>query len=146
MIRPATPDDIGQIAVLGERFIRESHYGQLIRNNPDALRSVAEMLIREEHGLLLVDEFYGEIAGMIGMIATIHPTSWESMASELFWYVPPEVRGGGLKLLFSAERWAWANGIRKCLMVSPNDERVAALYRRLGYVELETSFIKDLAA
>lgn len=143
MIRSATPDDIDQIAVLGERFIRESHYGRLIGLNPEALRSVAEMLIREDHGLLLVDEFYGELAGMIGMIATIHPTSWEPVASELFWYVPPEVRGGGIKLLFAAENWARENGMSRCIMVSPN-ERVSALYIRLGYDELETQFIKEL--
>jgi len=143
MIREATPDDIDQIAVLGERFIRESHYRQLIGINPEALRSVAEMLIREEHGLLLVDEFYGELAGMIGMIATVHPTSWEPVASELFWYVQPEVRGGGLKLLFAAEIWACETGCRRCIMVSPN-ERVAAIYERLGYELLETQYIKEL--
>lgn len=144
MIRLATPDDIDQIAVLGERFITESHYRRLIGINPDALRSVAEMLIREDHGLLLVDEFYGELAGMIGMIATIHPTSWEPVASELFWYVPPEARGCGLKLLYAAERWARKSDLKRCIMVSPN-ERVATLYRRLGYDELETQFIKDIS-
>lgn len=146
MIRLATPDDIDQIAVLGERFIRESHYGRLIGINPDALRSVAEMLIRESHGFLAVDEFYGEIAGMIGMIATIHPTSWEPVASELFWYVPPEARGpgiGGVKLLFAAENWARENGMVRCIMVSP-DDRVSKFYHRLGYDQLETQFIKTL--
>jgi GNAT superfamily N-acetyltransferase len=143
VIRPARPDDIDQIAVLGERFISESHYRRLIGINPKALRSVAEMLIAKDHGLLLVDEFYGELAGMIGMIATIHPTSWEPVASELFWYVPPEARGGGLKLLFAAERWAREFGCARCIMIAPN-ERVSALYIRLGYDELETQFIKDL--
>ncbi len=143
MIRAATPEDIDQIAVLGERFIAESHYHRLIGINPDALRSVAEMLIREDHGLLLVDEFYGELAGMIGMLATVHPTSWEPVAAELFWYVPPEARGGGLKLLFAAENWARENGLKRCIMIAPN-ERVSALYIRLGYDELETQFIKDL--
>lgn len=143
MIRLATPEDIDQIAVLGERFISESHYYRLIGINPDALRSVAEMLIAEDNGLLLVDEFYGELAGMIGMIATIHPTSWEPVASELFWYVPPEARGGGIKLLFAAERWAREFGCKRCIMVSPND-RVGLLYERLGYELLETQYIKVL--
>lgn len=145
MIRPATLDDVDQIAVLGERFISESHYHRLIGINPDALRSVADMLIREDHGLLLVDEFYGELAGMIGCIATIHPTSWEPVMSELFWYVPPEARGGGLKLLFRAERWAVAHGCKRSIMVSPN-ARVAAIYERFGYELLETQYIKELAA
>lgn len=143
MIREATLDDIGQIAVLGERFIQESHYHRLIGINPDALRSVAETLIAEDHGLLLVDEFYGELAGMIGMLATIHPTSWEPVASELFWYVPPEARGGGLKLLFAGERWARESGCKRCIMVSPN-ERVGTLYERLGYEFLETQYVKAL--
>jgi hypothetical protein len=48
-------------------------------------------------------------------------------------------------LLFAAERWARENNIRRCIMIAPN-ERVASVYRRLGYELLETQYIKDLAA
>ena len=33
--------------------------------------------------------------------------------------------------------------MKRCIMIAPN-ERVAALYRRLGYEYLETQYVKEL--
>ncbi|HTD74553.1 MAG TPA: GNAT family N-acetyltransferase [Steroidobacteraceae bacterium] len=143
MIREATPDDIDQIAVLGERELLESHYGNFLALNRKAMKALALMLIEEPHGLLLVDEFYGELAGMLGVVATIHPYSGESILSQWFWYCAPEARGGGVKLFLAAEKWAQENGVIHSVMGAPN-ERVAKFYMRMGYVPLETHFIKTL--
>jgi GNAT superfamily N-acetyltransferase len=143
MIRAATPADIPRLVHLGTRFMRESRYGRHLTVNPDAMAALARGLIEAEHGLVLVDEQAGEVVGMIGVIATHHPHSGDPVMSELFWYVLPRARGGGVKLLLAAEAWARENGIRKSLVVSPNDT-VAALYERLGYEPLERQFIKTL--
>lgn len=143
MIRAATLDDIDQIAVLGERELLESHYGHFFALNGQARIDLARKLIEEPHGLLLVDEFYGELAGMIGVIATLHPYSGESVLSQWFWYCAPEARGGGVKMFMAAENWARENGVVLSVMGAPN-ERVARFYERMGYVPLETNFIKKL--
>jgi GNAT superfamily N-acetyltransferase len=143
VIRLATPDDIDQIAVLGERELTESHYGHFLALNRKAMAALALMLIEEPHGLLLVDEFYGELAGMIGVIATIHPYSGESVLSELFWYCAPEARGGGVKLFLAAEKWGRENGVVHSIMGAP-DERVAQFYTRMGYAPFDMNYIKKL--
>ncbi len=143
MIRAAAPADIPRLVELGVRFMRESRYGQHLAVNPEAMEHLAAGLIEAPHGLVLVDEAHGEITGMIGVIATHHPHSGDPVMSELFWYVKPRARGGGVRLLLAAEDWARAGGITKSIVVSPN-KTVSALYERLGYAPLEQQFIKDL--
>ncbi len=143
MIRPATHRDIPRLVELGVRFMRESGYAKHLAINEDAQANLAADLIEAPHGLVLVDEQDGDITGMIGVIATLHPHSGDSVMSELFWYVLPRARGGGVRLLLAAEDWARANGISKSLVVSPK-QSVSDLYRRLGYTRLEEQFIKAL--
>lgn len=143
MIRPATHDDVPALVELGIRFMRESGYSRSLTINPEAQAGLAAMLIEAPNGLVLADEREGEITGMIGVIATQHPHSGDPVMSELFWYVMPRARGGGVRLLAAAEDWARSHGIRKSIVVSPN-RQVSALYKRLGYAPLELQFIKDL--
>ena len=145
MIRAATPDDIPRLVELGTRFMRESGYARHLTINGEAMAELAATLIEAEHGLLLVDDRGGEITGMIGVIATHHPHSGDPVMSELFWYVLPRARGGGARLLLTAEAWARSHGITKSLTVAPAaNGAVAGLYERLGYRPLETQFIKTL--
>lgn len=100
-------------------------------------------LIDLPHALLLVSEGPSGVGGMIGMIATMHPMSGEPVMSELFWYVTPDQRGQGLRLLRAAEAWGAGHGIKKSIMISPN-KRISKLYRRKGYSMLETQYVKEL--
>jgi GNAT superfamily N-acetyltransferase len=143
MIRTAIPEDIPRLVELGLRFMHESGYSQRLGVNPEAQANLAAMLIEAPNGLVLVEERGGEITGMIGVIATVHPHSGDAVMSELFWYVLPRARGGGVRLLLAAEDWARSLGIAKSIVVSPN-KAVSALYKRLGYQPLELQFIKDL--
>jgi GNAT superfamily N-acetyltransferase len=65
------------------------------------------------------------------------------MAFEVVWWVEPEARGDGVRLLRAAEDWAIEQGIGKMQMVAPN-ERVGALYERMGYLPVETSYQRTL--
>lgn len=143
MIREATDTDIDALVDLGCQFMVESGYARHLAINPHAQATLAKMLIDSPNGLVLVDERGGRIVGMIGIIATFHPHSGDPVMSELFWYVDPGHRGVGIKLLRKAEIWGQDNGIAKSITVAPND-KVCALYERLGYEKLETQYIKTL--
>jgi len=143
MIRKATIADIPCLVALGISFMRESQYSTHLTINRQAQAKLALMLIRVNHGLLLVDDRNGEIVGMIGVLATLHPHSDDAVMSELFWYVKPSHRGSGVRLLMAAEKWARAHGIRKSIVVSPSTA-VSNFYLRMGYERLEEQFIKDL--
>ena len=143
MIRTATIADIPDCVELAVRFMNESAYGQHLAINKQAMAKLGLMLIRAPNGTMLVEERAGCIVGMIGVIATEHPHSGEPVMSELCWYVEPDARGTGVRLLLAAENWGRDLGVTKSIVVSPN-EAVSALYERLGYQPLERQFIKDL--
>lgn len=143
MIRPATRADVPDIVDLGERHLRDSHYAEFIEPDREHMAAFARMLIDVPCALLLVAEQGGRIIGSIGVMATPHPYSGAPVMSEMFWYVAPEARGDGVRLLKAAEAWGRSVGARHVIMIAP-DSRVSAFFQRLGYARLEEQFIKAL--
>ena len=73
--------------------------------------------------------------------------SGDLIATEFFWFVRAEVRGQGLKLYYAFEAWARARHCAQIRMVHLLDlmpERLAKVYRRLGYEPAETHYVKEL--
>lgn len=143
MIRPATRADIPEIVDLGVRHLRDSHYAEFVEPDRAHMAAFARMLIEAPCALLLVAEKDGRIIGTIGMMATPHPYSGQPVLSEMFWYVAPEARGSGVRLLRAAETWGREIGARHIIMIAP-DSRVSSFFQRLGYARLEEQFIKAL--
>jgi GNAT superfamily N-acetyltransferase len=143
MIRPATRADIPDIVDLGVRHLRDSHYAAFIEPDRDHMAAFARMLIDAPCALLLVAEQAGAVIGAIGVMATPHPYSGQPVMSEMFWYVAPEARGSGVKLLKAAEVWGRQIGVRHSIMIAP-DSRVSTFLQRMGYARLEEQFIKAL--
>ena len=139
MTREATKADIQKIVDMGARFIGETGYKTQIPQNPVKMRCLVEQLIDAENGLLLVHERNGAVDGMIGVMAFEHPMSGEMVASEMFWWVEPEARGSGVKLLRLAEAWAHTRGATKMMMIAPTD-KVGEFYERVGYERVETTY------
>ena len=142
MIRPALASDLDAIVAMGARFITETPY-RWIALNPAQLRETAGWLLSSPDRVILVSERGGALVGMIGLACYPHPFSGERIAGELFWWVEPEHRGGGVRLLKAAEVWAKAAGARRLQMVAPSPA-VADMYRRLGFAEVEQNFDREL--
>jgi GNAT superfamily N-acetyltransferase len=128
---------------MGARFISETDYAGIISVNPDRLSASVKAVADNPDGVILVSGSDATITGMIAMLAYDHPFSGERMAFEVVWWVEPEARGDGVRLLRAAEDWAIEQGIGKMQMVAPN-ERVGALYERMGYLPVETSYQRSL--
>jgi len=143
VIREAVANDVPRLVEMGRRHIEGSRYGRFIDCDSEAMAATARMLIDSPDGLVLVAERDGEVVGMIGTIATLHPYSGRPVMAELFWWVEPDRRGCGARLLRMAEDWARRHGVGHSVMVSPSPE-VSAFYRRVGYELLEEQFIKAL--
>ena len=76
------------------------------------------------------------------------PNTGEMLATEFFWFVNPESRGSGLKLLKVFEKWAKEKGCKKVIMVHLSDsmpEKIRNIYLRFGYKVAETHYIKEVA-
>lgn len=143
MIRRAELEDIPRIVEMGQRF-RELIYRDLLADNPAQMRAISERLISGDDSIILVVEKFDRVVGMIGMMLFDHPLSAERVAGEVAWWIEPEDRGDGLRLLLAAERWASDNGAAKIQMIAPN-ERVGQVYCRLGYTQMEIGFQKNVA-
>ena len=128
---------------MGTRWVHEGPYAAHITPRPEPMAKLAPLLIEADHGMVWVSECDGAIVGMLGVVGTFHPYSGEPVMSEMFWYVEPEHRGQGVRLLKIAEDWARANGIADSIMISPS-EKVSNFYEKLGYRLLETQYIKRL--
>src|SRR3990167_9785607 len=105
MIRAAVKADIGVIIEMGRRFAGEMYAGHIEIDDVRTAAVLDDLLDREDR-LLLVHEADGHVDGMLGAFLFDHPFSGELVAGELFWWVEPERRGAGVKLLRAMEKWA----------------------------------------
>lgn len=141
-VRPAVAADVPRIVEMGVRFVAESEYWKLGTANPDKIAVLALSLI--ESGGLFVAEDASGIVGMLGGCLMDHPMLDSLVASELAWWVEPDHRGtAGARLLSAFAAWARERGANALHMVAPN-VRVAMHYKRLGYFEMETSFMRRI--
>jgi len=141
MIRQATASDVPRLVEMGRRFRSETGYARVLAENPQKMTELATQLA--SLGCLLVSERGGELVGMLGYFVYPHFISGEQTAGEVFWWVEPECRGEGVKLLREAEKRARESGAEKMQMIAPTD-RVANLYKRLGYEFVEASYQRSL--
>jgi GNAT superfamily N-acetyltransferase len=105
--------------------------------------------IKSQNGItiLLMDDYYvaGGIAGLVqewGFNRDI------KLAVELFYWVDEKYRGrNSVKLLMLYEKYAKALGANSSMMVTVNthlQDKVGAMYERMGYTEYERFYIKNL--
>lgn len=134
-VREATVDDIPRLVQMGQRFRLETGYASRIAENTGQMSALSERLIAGEDGLLLVSDREGIVTGMLGVLVFPHHLSGALVAGELFFWVEPDHRGHGVRLLKQAETWARANGATAFHMMAPSPE-VERLYQRLGYTVL----------
>ena len=138
-VRRATEADVVVAADMGERFIGSTPYQQQVAYDHPRAEQFVRWLVSYAQGIMLVLEVDGAPKGMLGAIITDHPFSSTKIALELFWWVEPESRGGGLRLLREFQRWGKSMGADRLNMVSPN-ERVAHVYERLGFGLVESMY------
>lgn len=143
LIRRATADDTVRLIEMGQNFVEGTDYKVLISVKPERLADTIASVLGNPDGVVLVSGSDATLTGMIAMLAYDHPFSGERTAFEIVWWVEPEARGDGIRLLRAAEAWAREQGATAVQMVAPND-RVGALYQRLGYAPVETSFQRSL--
>lgn len=149
MIREATKEDINQIAHLGREFVETAWEG-IASYNVQGTVEWLEGFIDLPFSVVYVAEVDGEAVGMVaGMVIPLYFNPAHLNAQELFWWVVPEYRKSsiGIKLLKKFEEWAMskkAKTVQMGTVAKINPEKLAAVYKKLGYEESETYYTKVL--
>lgn len=136
IVRDAIEADIPRLVEMGRRFRSETSYSKYLADNPERMAQLGRQLLAKD-GLLLAERD-GAIVGMLGFIVHSHFISGEIAAGEVFWWMEPEFRGDGLKLVDEAKRRARLAGALYLDMIAPS-KRVARLYQHLGYEFVEST-------
>jgi GNAT superfamily N-acetyltransferase len=144
-VRAATPADLPAIMDLGRLFFIEGKLpGRLI---PEVAADNWAKLIASGAGMIFVLCPDTKVEGALGAIAYHDLNDGAVVAAEMFWYVHPDYRGNGLRLVSAFEQWATEQGAERILIAHMRalmPERLKALYSRRGYSEVETFYFKNL--
>jgi GNAT superfamily N-acetyltransferase len=141
MIRDAQLADIPRMVEMGQHFREGTRYDNFLRDNPKKMAELGDLLIAQNG--LLVSERDGKLVGMLGFIRHSHFISGDPFAGEIFWWVEPDKRGEGVKLLVETERRARISGSKYIQMIAPT-KKVAQFYEKMGYEYVEETWQKQL--
>jgi GNAT superfamily N-acetyltransferase len=143
MIRDAINSDVEAIVAMGTRFLTETSYRTSIVGDAQQMTATVRHLLANDEGHVSVSTDGDTLTGMIGLFVFPHPISGRRVATELFWWVNPEHRGHGIRLLKAAEAWARAHGAEVLQMIAPS-AKVERIYQALGFSRLEVTYQREL--
>lgn len=149
MVRPATIADISALMSLGQLFFDESGMAEVMEYDAASAEKTFHALIQVDTAEVFVLEQAGSVVGAIG--GTVTPFYFNNTslcAQEFFWFVHPEYRGtvASAKLVPILEAWARDKGAVVMDMAATvnSPATVLAFYRKRGYLEQETHFMRRL--
>lgn len=145
-VRPVTLAELPICAEKGQAFYKEGNLpGSLI---PEVFVKTWTALFGAGLAHMYVLEIDGEIQGAIGGVVVPDLNDGVLMGNEAFWFVVPEARGQGLRLLDAFEKSVEKAGAKRIGMIhllNLMPDVLAKLYIRKGYKAIETHYIKELA-
>jgi len=147
MITDATKYDLDGIYRCAESFFEYAGYEEKYGLPLDKKSFIKMVIPYVEDGICLLyrDTEYGKIRGGIcGMVVEWGYNNAIKFCYELFYWMDPDVRGQGLKLIKEYEKRVEAAGARS-VMIQPETElteKVGLLYKRRGYQLFERFWIK----
>lgn len=149
-IRNARPSDMKALCRMALSFYAVSCYAQNFKDDIGSFAATVADLATSGTGVVLVAESDGVICGMAGAML-IKPwfSPQHKTGQELFWWVDEDHRKtrAGLSLMKALEAWAIECGCKTfsmCSTANLEPDRLAQLYKRLGYVPQDIFYIKAL--
>lgn len=143
-------DDMTLLAPVIKSWINEGRVNEFgfDLNIPSALDDL-QSLIKLDSKDLLVLEYSNKIVGFMGILFFKSPLGVQWIANEHYWYILPEYRGHGLKLINAARRWAKDKKCSHLILNASNlaselHDKVISIYEKIGMKKFETSYIEQI--
>jgi GNAT superfamily N-acetyltransferase len=144
MIRTVDPNDFEQLLDLIELFFEEDLSSRGLRFDRDKALRDCETAYALDGIVCLVIDNHGTIDGFIAAIVMPRFFLAGQSAQELIWYVRPEARREGIRLLRTFEEVCRMRGCENIMMIGMDGTKAERLYEKLGYNKLESTYIKIL--
>lgn len=137
--------EIGSVA----RFISANGFGsKYVHVNPaHVVKEYTRLADAGMVNVFVLEDNDGNLQGGIGFINCFDFHNGEKIGIETFWYVAPQYRGEGMKLIKTFENKAKELGCVKAAMIHMVDSMPDVLrrvYGRRGYKLIECHYVKDL--
>lgn len=142
-IRPAAVADLPAIVKMGCEFLETTSYKAIATPDPERIFDLIAGMMLNPNNIVLVADKDGVAVGLIAMYIVPNHVTGTLMAGEVVWWVNPDARGCGSKLLAAAEQWAKDQGAEAIHMIAPTD-RVGQYYLAKGYTFVESTYQKAL--
>jgi hypothetical protein len=141
VIRELTVEEVPQCEEIGRLFYAEGTIpGEF---NPEVFNSNWKNLIDNNVGTILGAWKNNRLIGVLGGVLAPDVNDGQLVANEMFWFMLPDSRGGGIRLLKSYMKLMKSRGAKRITMVHLADgmgNRVKKLYTRLGLEPVETHY------
>ena len=144
MIRDITAQDKKQILKLAEMFFKERLEKSGAFFSPKHAAIHFDVFLKTPGLLALCAEEDGEIIGMIVGVSSAIIFTKQLAMQEMVWYVKPDKRKCGLRLLREFERRSTIMNMQQVMMVGMSGDPIIDVYPRLGYTEIQKTFFKRL--
>jgi GNAT superfamily N-acetyltransferase len=145
MIRLLTIHDLPLASQLGPKFYAEGKLpGEFV---PEIFVGTWTALIERGLGFILGLFENSRLCGCIGAAVTKCLNDGKLTANEMFWFVTPEARGGGLRMVDEYEKEAVKRGAVRCsmaLLKGLHPDALGRFYERRGYKAFEIAYSKEL--
>ncbi len=142
VIRQVTESELLEVCCKLSRF---EECTKFVKVNPVIMASTYSKFIRDGVGGIIISLSDNAVSGGLGFIISNDLHSGEKIAVETFWYVLPEFRGIGIKLLDEFEKLAKENSCDNIAMVHLEDsspEVLERLYKKRGYKLVERHYVR----
>jgi GNAT superfamily N-acetyltransferase len=144
-IERATIDEIRPITEMATRFENETSHVKV--DVEHSVKNYTRFYGQGNGGMIALKTDDGGIVGGLGYVIAPDLHFPRILAVETFWFVLPDFRGEGLKLMLEFEKIAEERGCDCTAMIHLSDSHPAALekiYRRKGYELVEKHYVRRL--
>lgn len=138
----ATIEDVSEILEMSMKFMSETNYKEF--SDEGTIKSFIENIIMSPRNekIILLEPSVGFLAGW----SVPFPFGPHLVASEIAWYVYPELRGKEIGTQFLKAFEYWAKEKAGCRMISMVclDDNLSKYYNNNGYKLYERAYLKVL--
>lgn len=147
--RDANQSDTFDVVLLYKQFSKEIPHKAFSKVNTNKTVELISSLIEHENGFVHLATFNDEVVGVLAAVLSELPVNDFKMCQEIIFFVEPKHRNGktSSKLIDAYVEWSKSTGcnfVRLSSLDPVLNSKAGILFKRKGFSETETAYVKEL--